>query len=259
MSKNPTKLAIARILRRLNPTQERKLFEFMAVPPNTWRGWKQHTNPVAERRIRLVFALERFGLSDGALMSKALSVDAVQAREAISLRAVEMVQVVQVIMNRSDDTAINHTLRFLGGDTNLSSHRMDALKAFLNENRGAVLKADKGFREKYLGDACASVPAVNEEQSGVSESFDVKKNVPVHQTLSLIAAHVKALIPLAEYALSDEVSSEDRRVLRELSGQEKGVFALANFLYMLSSETARKHIARKPLTPPKQEIEKGTQ
>lgn len=77
-----------------------------------------------------------------------------------------------------------------------------------------------------------------------SHSRSKERTRPVKPTdrdvlIESFAGSVKALIPLAQVLVSDDVTPAERAKVRELAGGD-GVFTLANALFSLCSETSRK-------------------
>ncbi len=105
--------------------------------------------------------------------------------------------------------------------------------------------AVRDFRRKFAQTAPSTVakaPVADPVVVPVANDAHNTNNANIEMLTQLIAAHALALAPLAELALSDALTAEDRAQIRAAAHGD-GIFKLNNLLTRLCSERARQKLA----------------
>lgn len=129
----------------------------------------------------------------------------------------------------------------------LSDEKESVIKTFADEYTEAAEEFKATFVREYAAvivkqsvpQQIAPVPVVPESTSS-TEAESIAGLDPM-LLAKMMGLQIKALLPVAAYLESDQVSDDVRKQLREAAGGD-GVFKLANALHRLCGETARKNM-----------------
>ncbi len=220
------------------------LATFVGVESANVRRWFNGTvKPAGEPLLRLRFYLEFLGYQVEEIQKLAPAVR--DTARLLAFRVVSLSDIVGLVGYPEGRGGTDSLLATLRGMRGVSEERLAHFVSLVELYRGQLPEKQRATRRVQL----SSVPRVSAEaeppavvrSSVVQPLRPASRQAPgTHDALiESLAGSVKAMIPLARAISSDDFTPDERARLRELAGSD-GVFTLANLLYRLCGERARK-------------------
>ena len=234
-----TKQCLAHLAKVIKGSQffdKRKMIaNFAGVGDFTVHEWfSAGRMPVGEPLIRLRFYLEFLGYEVEELQE--LSSEVRDAARLCAFRVASLAEIAEFVgYGGTGRSPIDALLEVFRGKRGVSRQKLGQFKSFV-ELYGAGLEEKERATPHVLRvtssgvqlpEVMATRPTSHDEvgnQSAVAESF---------------AGLITAMLPLAEYVLSDRFTAGQRSRIRELAAGGRGVSRLSNLLTQLSGEAAR--------------------
>lgn len=223
--------------------KRKMLASFVGVGDEAVYHWfKKGALPVGEPLLRLRFYLEFLGYNVEELQTLAPPIR--DAARLFAFRVATLPEIAQLVGYPEGRSGIDTLLKVFRGTQGVTKQRLEQFTSFV-ELYGEQLSEKKRTTQKIQ---------LNESASGVQSGGApevVKTPQVVHPLrppvqprdrdviIESLGTSVKALIPLARAVSSDNFTADERARVRELAGGD-GVFTLANLLYRLCGERARK-------------------
>lgn len=220
-------------------------FAGVTVHPSAYRWLARRSDPVGEQLLRVRYYLEHIGYD----VEELRGIDSAVADigRMIAFRVLEVDDLVTELgYGGTMSSARSQTYRLLLGKSGQESEKMSKVRELA-----------ASFRD-ILDEKRSGTPKIRPITGSGESSVDLERPKPViefqakavrsqptpsnsERMVVSLAHSVLAMIPLAEAMLSDGVSAEDRKRLRDLAGGD-GVFRLSNLLNRLCSERARNEL-----------------
>lgn len=223
--------------------KRRTIADFVGVGDSAvYRWFKGGIQPVGEPLLRLRFYMEFLGYNVAELQS--LNPPVRDAARLFAFRIATLREIAQLVGYSEGRGGIDTLLAIFRGTQGVSKQKLDEFTLFveiyekhLSEKKRATKKIQLNCgpsRTQVEGALEAAKPSqVLHPLRTVAQPRD--RDVIIES----LGTSVKALIPLARAVSSDGFTAEERARVRELAGGD-GVFTLANLLYRLCGERARK-------------------
>jgi hypothetical protein len=224
--------------------KRKAIASFAGVGDSTvYRWFKGVMQPVGEPLLRLRFYMEFLGYNVQEL--QALNPPVRDAARLFAFGIATLSEIAQLVGYSEGRGGTDTLLAVFRGTQGVSKQRLGQFTSFV-ELYGEQLSEKKRVTQKIQlnGTVRAEVDAdqAPTRSASVVQALRPASQKPTSSRDALIeslAGSVKALIPLARAISSDDFTAEDRARVRELAGGD-GVFTLANLLYRLCGERARK-------------------
>lgn len=214
--------------------EKRKMIaDFVGVGDEAVHRWfKNGALPVGEQLVRMRFYLEFLGYK----VSELDELD-VQVRNAARLFAFGIVSLSEIadLLGYVEKSGTDSLLKIFRGTRGVSSEKIQQIQAFVE----LYEKQLDGKRRGTVSVLTATSDDRRSEEASIITRPSLRTVGEGHSTLiEALAAAVKAMLPLAEYVLSDSFTANERQRVRELAGGD-GVSRLSLLLTKLSGEAAR--------------------
>lgn len=219
--------------------KRKTIADFAGVSDDSVHRWfKEGRMPVGEQLVRMRFYLEFLGYK----VSELNELDE-QVRNAARLFAFGVASLSEIadLLGYVGKSGTDTLLRIFRGARGTSSEKIEQFESFI-ELYGAKLNDKKRTVSKVLhvtdGDSHSQRTT---DHFGASAAIRSTSHVAGNQTavVESFAGLITAMLPLAEYVLSDSFTAAQRSRVRELAGGGKGVSRLSNLFTQLSGEAAR--------------------
>jgi len=223
--------------------KRKTIVSFVGVTDSTVRRWfRGEMIPVGEPLLRLRFYMEFLGYNVAELQS--LNPPVRDAARLFAFRIATLREIAQLVGYSEGRGGTDTLLAVFRGTQGVSKQRLDEFTSFVEVYGDQLLEKKRSTKKIQLNDGTSRTSA--EDDLGAAKQPRVVHPLrPVVQPrdrdviIESLGASVKALIPLARAASSDGFTAEERARVRELAGGD-GVFRLANLLFRLCGERARK-------------------
>lgn len=216
---------------------------FAGVGDSTvYRWFRGVMQPVGEPLLRLRFYMEFLGYNVQEL--QALNPPVRDTARLFAFGITTLSEIAQLVGYSEGRGGTDTLLAVFRGTHGVSKQRLEQFTSFV-ELYGEQLPEKKRATQKIQLNGTARAEADVDQapvRPTVVQTLRPASQKPPSSREALIeslAGSVKALIPLARAISSDDFTAEDRARVRELAGGD-GVFTLANLLYRLCGERARK-------------------
>ena len=230
---------LARAIKGRDFYEKRKIIAVFAdVKDSTVHGWfSANQMPAGEPLIRLRFYLEFLGYDVEELCALHQTV-----RDAGRLYAFGIAPLSEVadLVGYSGGNANDSLVKVFRGARNVPQERLQQFASFvelyekqLDEKQRNTINVLVGTSDNHRSEK-VSVP-VRSRPRTIGESHAA--------LIETLAASVKAMLPLAEYALSNSFTAEERQHVRDLA-DGNGVSRLSLLLTKLSGEAARSALTK---------------
>lgn len=213
----------------------RKVAHLMGLNTYTVHTWlNKHKSPGGLNLLKLFLLLEL----NGYVVTEAKMIDP-KIREYGKLLAMEVLKM-DVAVNALEAANPNGILKIMLGRSGTSHKKMAEIEATLAENEWK--KASQTKFQEWINKAVF----VEKQTKTIADTEKREPFVGIghNPALEIFAHQVKAMIPLAEWIVSNQFTADERHKLREFSsnGRSNDVFKLSTILNRLCSETARKEM-----------------
>jgi hypothetical protein len=218
--------------------RRKSIASFVGVSDQTVRRWLNETiHPVGEPLIRFRFCLELMGYEVVELQSLNPSVRTVAAMCAFRVTSLRDIADFVGYKGERGGSVTDQLLAVLRGSGGVSKEKLERFTHLVTLHEAAL-------KEKVASAPRFSLPTKPRAKGAVTnlQIADVphtKQSRDREAIVESLAGSVQALIPLVRLVSSDGFTAKERARVRELSGGD-GVFTLANLLYRLCGERARK-------------------
>lgn len=237
MTKHPLTGTTAECLAHFAAHGNRKLLRSFipAVDIRTIERWLSGAaKPVGENLIRVRIFLDAIGYRVSEL--EKLDPPVLDACKIVAFDIASVDDIVGELGYPSAIGARSQTFRVLIGHARVLNNRLTRLKSFTESASDLVQEQEKSFSKRFS--VPKKEPALPAQKPRAPSPMGENRNDAV---IAALAAMTRAMLPLAELALSDEFSAEERQKIRDLSGGD-GVFRLSNKLNRLCGERARNEL-----------------
>lgn len=209
--------------------KKRKMIaDFVGIGGIAVYNWlRQNRLPVGETLIRLRFYLEHQGYEVAELEELPRPIR--DAARLFAFRISSLSEIGEIVgYTSSGRNLVDTLLATFCGKQGVSKQKLEQFASFvelygdrLEEKKQAVPNLVHGNTRLYKTTIDQQTSKVTGNQSVVIESF---------------AGFITAMLPIAEYVLSDSFTANQRTQVRELAAGGKGVSRLSNLLTQLSCE-----------------------
>ena len=215
--------------------------DFLGCTNQNFRRWfRSEHPPEGEHLLRVRVLCELMGYCPIELAQ--LDVDIQIVARLIAFKIVDFAEVTKVLdLSKGRDALLDLLL----GRNGTSKDRLARLTEFAKGYQATLTSRQEQWRRK-LPSLPRDEPAVVAVKPPV---VSVRENLPTNghlvldkvKVVEMLAAQVKAMLPLAQLVVSDQFSAVERKLLRSLTanGLSHGVFDLSTYLSRLCGEEAR--------------------
>ncbi|MFZ1987879.1 MAG: hypothetical protein WAV21_02505 [Minisyncoccia bacterium] len=224
--------------------KRKTIASFVGVGDSTvYRWFKEMMLPVGEPLLRLRFYMEFLGYDVVELQS--LNPPVRDAARLFAFRISTLSEIAQLVGYSEGRGGTDTLLAVFRGTQGVSKQRLEEFTSFVELYGEQLLEKKRATQKVQLnGDVRAEldIDQASARPASMVQALRPTSQKPPNSRDALIeslAGSVKALIPLARAISSDDFTAEDRARVRELADSD-GVFTLANLLYRLCGERARK-------------------
>lgn len=208
--------------------------DFFGLNHETGHSWfGNFALPVGERLLRLRFFLETLGYQPSE--NQGLPRPVKLLGEYIAIWSIRLKEEAAFLVGTAPDTLLSVLL----GKEGVSERRLQVIADIVSTNQDAAEQFQKKWHEKI-----SDLALVRRAITAASPTDTETKPANVNAAIESLAHLILAAKPLAEALLSDQYSPEDRKRLRELTGngRSNAVFDLSNLLNRLCGERARNEL-----------------
>lgn len=220
------------------------LASFAGVGDETvFRWFKEVSLPVGEPLLRLRFYMEFLGYNVEEIQKLPPYIR--DAARLFAFRVVSLSEMAQLLGYPEGRSSTDTLLGVFRGVRRVTKLRQEEFMSFVKAYGEQLSEKERVTPKILLNDDANNAQAVPVPEAikplQVAHLLRPSKQQPHERDVIIesLAGSVKALIPLARAVSSDSFSAEERALVRELAGGD-GVFILANLLYRLCGERARK-------------------
>ena len=224
--------------------ENRKLIaDFAGVEsPAVYRWFRAGKPPLGESLLRLRFYMEFLGYE--VAETEALDPVIRDAARLCAFRVISMSETASLVGYPAGVSGMNMLHRVFHGKNGVHSEKLEHFKSLVDLYAEQLPERQRATPKLLKGSVRVTPPMESQAASRPSVVHPLRTNLrPTPQLrdalIESLAGSVKGMIPLAQAISSDDFTPEERARLRELAGGN-GVFNLANLLYRLCGERARK-------------------
>lgn len=216
--------------------------DFTGVGEGTVQRWfTDESFPVGEALIRLRFYLEFLGYHVTELQSLNESIR--KAARLFAFGIASITEIANLVGYKGNEKSANNILIYvLRGMQGVQANKIKQFDSFV-ELHGSQLEEKRRTTSNVLNMSAIHPhsPQASEHRATPTKIQSVHHEVSGNQSavIESLAGMISAILPLAEYVLSDSFTAGQRACVRERASGGKGVSRLSHLLTQLSGEAAR--------------------
>lgn len=224
--------------------KRRTIAKFVGVGDSTvYRWFKAVIKPVGEPLVRLRFYLEFLGYEVTELED--LKQPVRDAGRVYAFGVADLDDLMKEVGIPNNENGRTQMLSVLRGVQGFSDERMMKISAFAENFKDLLYDRLRATPRVLSVQDVGMHPSKGAAPIGTSTTNRLPHGVGNQSAvIESFAGLITAMLPLAEYVLSDSFTAAQRSRVRELAGGGKGVSRLSNLFTQLSGEAARSALTK---------------